>query len=83
MNVYLLEGPYVGKGNRKYVICKVNGKRKKINYARYLLLKEGKDVKKYEQVHHKNHNKNDDRVENLESLRSFEHKQRHKRRKKK
>lgn len=83
MGVYLIEGPYVGKGNRKYVICEVNGRRRKINYAKYVLLKEGVDVKDYEEVHHINRNKNDDRPTNLEPLRHLEHKEHHKRRKKK
>ena len=83
MNVYLIEGPYVGKGNRKYVICEVNGRRRKINYAKFALLKEGVDVKDYQEVHHKNLNKHDDRPSNLEPLRHFEHKIKDKRSKKK
>jgi hypothetical protein len=73
--VYLIEGPYPGKGNRKYVIAEVDGKRRKINFAKYVLLKAGVDVKDYEQVHHENGNKDDDRKENLKNMREYKHKE--------
>jgi hypothetical protein len=75
VRIFLLEGPYEGRRKRKYVICEINGKRKKINYARYLLFKSGKDIKKYEQVHHKDGNRDNDTEENLEALREYIHKQ--------
>jgi hypothetical protein len=80
--VYLIEGPYVGKGNRKYVIAMVDGKRRKINHAKYVLLKAGVDVKNHEQVHHKNGDHNDDRPENLKAMRQYVHRKEDKRIKK-
>ena len=74
MKVFLLRGPFMGKGNREYVICEVDGKRKKINYARYLLMKSGVEVKSYQQVHHKDGNKQHNDVKNLEALRGYVHK---------
>jgi hypothetical protein len=74
MNVYLLRGPFPGKGNRKYVICEVDGKRRKINYSKYVLLKEGVEVKSYQQVHHKDGNKDNDNPKNLKPLREYVHK---------
>jgi hypothetical protein len=83
MAVYLLKGPFMGKGNRKYVICEVDGERKKINYSRYVLLKSGIDVKKYEQVHHNDENKHNDSLKNLKPMREYIHKMQHKGSKKK
>jgi len=75
MAVYLIRGPFPGKGNREYCICEVNGKRRKINYAKYLLLKAGKDVKDYQQVHHLDGNKNNNTLKNLKPVREYEHKE--------
>jgi hypothetical protein len=74
MAVYLIRGPFPGKGNREWCICEVNGKRKKINYSRYLVFKSGIEVKSYEQVHHKDGNKKNDSLKNLKPLREYEHK---------
>ena len=73
--VYLIRGPFPGKGNRPYVICEVDGKRRKINYSKYVLLKSGIDVKSYEEVHHKDGNKRNDHPKNLEPLRGYLHKE--------
>jgi hypothetical protein len=83
MGVYLIRGPFMGKGNREYVICEVDGKRKKINYARYLLMKSGIEVKSYQQVHHKDGNKNNNDVRNLEPMRGYVHDKKHTRERKK
>jgi hypothetical protein len=80
--VYLIEGPYMGKGGRKYVIAEIDGKRRKINHAKYVLYKAGVDIKNHEEVHHKNGNKDDDRVENLKPMRQYVHKKEDKRIKK-
>lgn len=72
--VYLIRGPFPGKDDRAFCICEVNGKRRKINYAKYLLLKEGVEVGKYEQVHHIDENKCNDAVENLVKIKPFKHK---------
>jgi len=77
MEVYLLKGPFMGKGNRKYVICEVNGKRKKINYSKYVLLKEDVDVKPYQQVHHIDGNRFNDDPKNLIPMREYVHKRIH------
>jgi len=82
MSVFLVRGPFMGKGNREYVICEVDGKRKKINYARYLLLKAGVEVKSYQQVHHKDGNKYNNDVKNLEPMRGYVHDKKHERKKK-
>jgi len=73
--VYLIRGPFPGKGNRDYCICEVNGRRRKINYAKYVLLKSGVEVKSYEQVHHEDGNKHNDNPKNLKPLREYKHKE--------
>jgi hypothetical protein len=79
MSVYLIRGPFMGKGNREYVICEVDGKRRKINYAKFVLLKSGVEVKSYEQVHHEDGNKHNDDPKNLKPLREYKHKEEDKR----
>ena len=83
MSIYLIRGPIMGKGNREYVICEVNGKRRKINYAKYLVLKSGIPVSKHEEVHHKDKNKHNNDIRNLCVLKEYKHKQEHKKKGKK
>lgn len=83
MKVFLLRGPFMGKGNREYVICEVDGKRRKINYAKYVLMKSGVEVKKYQQVHHKDENKQNNDPKNLEALRGYVHDNKHQKERKK
>lgn len=73
--IYLIRGPFPGKGGRKYVIAEHDGKRKKMNYAKFVLLKDGVDVGRFEEVHHKNGNHEDDSRENLEKLKEYKHRQ--------
>ena len=70
-------GPYLDKRkNRRFV--DVDGKR--TNYARYLLEQHlGRKLEFWEEAHHINNNKLDDRIENLEvkhqSLHKMEHRE--------
>jgi len=78
MSVFLIRGPFVGKGNRRYCIAEVDGKRRKINYAKYLVLKAGIPVGKHEEVHHVDENKLNDVLENLKPLKEYKHNREHK-----
>jgi|WetSurMetagenome_2_1015567.scaffolds.fasta_scaffold130567_2 hypothetical protein len=80
MSAYLIRGPFPGKGGREWCICEVDGKRRKVNYAKFVMLQAGIDVKKYQQVHHIDENKHNNQLSNLENMRGFVHDNKHKRR---
>ena len=77
MSVFLIRGPIMGKGNREYVICEIDGKRRRINYAKYLVLKAGIEVGKHEEVHHIDGNKSNNELSNLDPLKEYKHKLEH------
>ena len=81
MGVYLISGPHTRKGQRKYVIAEVNGKRRRINYAKYLVLKDGVEVGKFEQIHHLDGNSKHDVRENLKVEKEYKHNKLHRRKK--
>lgn len=83
MRVLLLRGPIMDKGNREYVICEVDGKRRRINYAKYLVLKAGIPVKKHDEVHHKDEDKHNNSLDNLKVMKEYKHKREHSKGKKK
>lgn len=72
-------GPYAQPSGRRFVILiDVNGKRKNMNYARFLLSKHlNRELLKTEHVHHINGNYIDDRIENLEILSVGDHTRTH------
>jgi len=79
--IYIIKGPFEDKDGRRFVIVRDNGRRRKINYAKYLLLKEGVKIKKNEDVHHIDEDKTNDALENLEVKKEYLHKQFHRKEK--
>ena len=76
--VWKVYGPYKRKDGRKHVIVYDGSRRLTISYPRFIvecLLERELDVN--EEVHHKNNNKCDDRIENLEIKNSTLHRQGH------
>lgn len=63
--------------NQKYKRISIKGKR--IHEHRYIMeIHIGRELNKNEHVHHINHNKNDNRIENLELLNCSDHMKKHK-----
>jgi hypothetical protein len=72
--IYLLKGPYPDKDGRKFVIVRDGKKRRKINYSKYVLLKEGVEIGPNEEIHHIDGNRFNDSRENLKPLTEHKHK---------
>lgn len=72
-------GPYSQPSGRRFVVLlDINGKRKNVNYARFLLSKHlNRELLTSEHVHHINGNYIDDRLENLEVLNIGDHTKTH------
>ena len=59
------------------VVVNDDGSKTSISYPKYLLIQNGIDVPSGYDVHHKNHDKTDDRLENLEIICHRQHTKNH------